>query len=135
MKIFFACFLVVGVIAAIAYYLHGSYLLGQLDSAIATTYELVAAETRFAKAHPDRGYTCDLSQLIKEVAQFEGAQTLGRSGQRSGYSFVIKGCEKHINGKANVTYEIIARPLRGSGNVCADQTGRVWFYDAKCDQE
>ena len=70
MKIFFACFLVVGVIAAIAYHLHGSYLLGQFDSAIATTYELVAAETRFARAHPDRGYTCDLSQLIKEGAQF-----------------------------------------------------------------
>ena len=135
MKIFFACFLVVGVIAAIAYHLHGSYLLGQFDSAIATTYELVAAQTRFARAHPDRGYTCDLSQLIKEGAQLEGAQTLGRSGQRIGYSFVIKGCEKHINGKANITYEIIARPLRGSENVCADQTGRVWFYDAICDQE
>ena len=127
MKIFFACFLVVGVIAAIAYHLHGSYLLGQFDSAIATTYELVAAQTRFARAHPDRGYTCDLSQLIKEGAQLEGAQTLGRSGQRIGYSCVIKGCEKHINGKANITYEIIARPLRGSGNVCGDQTGRVWF--------
>jgi hypothetical protein len=73
--------------------------------------------------------------LMEEGAQFGGAQTLGRSGQRSGYSLVIKGCEKHINGKGNTTYEIIARPLRGSGNVCADQTGRVWFYDAKCDQE
>jgi len=135
MKIFFACFLVVGVIAAIAYYLHGSYLLGQFDFAIATTHELVAAETNFAKAHPDRGYTCDLSQLTKESAQFEGAQTLNRSGQRSGYSFVINGCEKRTDGKPNITYEIIARPLRGSGNVCADQTGRVWFYDAKCDQE
>jgi hypothetical protein len=64
MKIFFACFLVVGVIAAIAYYLHGLYLLGQFDSAIATMHELIAAETNFAKAHSDRGYTCDLSQLI-----------------------------------------------------------------------
>jgi hypothetical protein len=127
MKIFFACFLVVGVFAAIAYYLHGLYLLGEFDSAIATTHELIAAETNFAKAHPDRGYSCDLSQLIKEGAQFEGAPTLGRSGHQSGYSFVIKGCGEDINGKANITYEIIARPLRGSGNVCGDQTGRVWF--------
>jgi len=57
-KILFAS-LRIGLVAALAYYLHGLCALGQFDSAIMTTHELAAAE-KFATAHPDQSYTSDL---------------------------------------------------------------------------
>ena len=100
-----------------------------------TTHKLADAETRFARTRPDRGYTCVLSELIKEDDLFKEAQSLAKRGDQSGYSFVIKGCDKDATENGNTTYEIVARPLGGGGNICADQSGRVWFYDPKCDQE
>lgn len=134
MKSVFFSFLIV-LVAAVVYHLHGSYLLGQFDSALMTTHKLADAETKFARTHPDRGYTCDLSDLIKEDDQFKEAQSLAKKGERSGYLFVIKGCDKNTTGNGNTTYEIVARPLGGGGNICADQSGRVWFYDTKCDRD
>ena len=119
---------------AFAYFLYGSYKLGQFDSALMTTHELVAAETSFVKAHPERGYTCDLAELLKN-SRSNGARQLAASGKRSGYLFEIRGCMKHFDGEPNVVYEIIARPHRGGGNLCADQSGRVRFYDENCDQK
>lgn len=54
-------------VAAAVYYLHGLYKLGQLDAAVVTVRELVDAEVRFARSHPAKGYTCSLSDLSSEI--------------------------------------------------------------------
>lgn len=133
MKIF-ASVLVRALSGASAFFLYGSYKLGQFDSALMTMHELIAAETSFARARTERGYTCDLPELLKN-SRSEGATQLTASGQRSGYLFEIRGCMNRFDGEPNVVYEIIARPHRGGGNLCADRSGRVSFYDAKCDQK
>jgi hypothetical protein len=123
----------------VVFILHGLYRLAQLDSAIVTVRELVAAEIRFAESHPKQGYTCGLADLPTNGWILEGASALTKTGQRNGYSFEIKGCQK-ADGKANPTYEIIARPQsnrdpQGGDDACADQSGVVHFNDPDCDQK
>jgi hypothetical protein len=47
----------------LVHHFYGLYKLGQLDAALATMHELVAAEAKFAQARPERGYTCNLFEL------------------------------------------------------------------------
>lgn len=121
----------------LGFILHGLYRLAELDSAIVTVREIVDAETRFAKSNPMQGYTCNLAELPTDGGILE--QALAKTGQRNGYSFEIRGCQK-IHGKPNSSYRIVARPLhdsdpRGRDNVCADQSGIVRFSGPSCDHE
>jgi hypothetical protein len=58
---------VVVVQTVIAYFgvrmMWGLMMLGYVDSAIGRMRVLYAAENQFAKEHPARGYTCELSEL------------------------------------------------------------------------
>jgi hypothetical protein len=113
----------------------GLYRLGQLDSAIGRVHHLVAAETRFAQSHPERGYTCDLAELVSAAwSNDRSKMSLIESGRLQGYSFEIGGCQAGAVGKPNSTYQIVARPMHSGDKVCADQSGVVRFYDARCDQ-
>lgn len=109
-------------------------MLGYVDSAIGTLRALGAAETKFADAHPDVGFTCTLSQLEMDplVAQ------LVKSRERNGYEFEIGGCRVEEDGKGpNPIYHVTARPLhKEQPAFCADES-RVLKQDeggsiAKC---
>ena len=126
-------------VLVLIFILQGLYRLGEPDSAIVTVRELVAAEARFAKSHPKQGYTCNLAELPTDGWILERPKVRTKSGQRNGYSFEIRGCQKGT-GKPNPAYEIIARPLHdgdphGGDNVCADQSGIVRFSERWCDHE
>jgi hypothetical protein len=144
MKIFIAA-LAIALAVALVHYFYGLYKLGQLDAAIATVHELVVAEAKFARAHPERGYTCNLFELPDggwiddERIDKQLIKTLATTGKRSGFSFEIRGCQQ-VDGKPNPTYKIIALPLNdgdpdGRDNVCADQSGIVRFNDRQCNQK
>ena len=123
----------------LVFILHDLYRLAQLDSAIGTVRELVAAETVFSKSHPKQGYTCSLAELATDDRISGETKMFIKTGQRNGYSFEIRGCQK-VDGKPNPAYEIIARPLHdsdphGGDNVCAEQSGIVHFSKPGCDYE
>ena len=60
--------------------------LGYVDSAIGSIRSLVAAETKYAQAHPQIGYTCVLAALPSDDLTAE----LVRTGERNGYAFRIR---------------------------------------------
>ena len=55
-------------------YFRSSLRLGYMDSVIFTLRRLFSKEKDFARAHPDRGYTCSISELdsnemLREICQ------------------------------------------------------------------
>jgi len=95
-------------------------MLGYVDSAIGRVRAVVAAETEFAKTHPDIGYTCTISQL----PQTELVARLATGGIDNGYKFGIAGCQALGPQKPNSMYPVTARPLHsGSPAFCSDPSG------------
>jgi hypothetical protein len=109
------------VVALGYYYLRGLLMLGYVDSAIGRVRSISEAETQFARAHPQVGYTCALSELPRN----EGiARVVARGYIDNGYAFEIVGCEKTGLGKPNSTFHITARPLHsGQPSFCSDPSG------------
>lgn len=103
------------------YYLRGLLMLGYVDSAIVRVRAISEAETQFARAHPQSGYTCTLSELPRN----EGiARVVAPEHIDNGYAFEIVGCEKAEGGKPNSTYHITAHPLHsGQPAFCSDPSG------------
>lgn len=103
------------------YHFRGLLMLGYVDSAISSMRSIVAAEGRFAAAHPDLGYTCTLSELPADglIGKLVSSKT------RNGYAFEIRGCQ---NGGVNPNkrFQVMARPLhRQMPAFCSDQSGVV----------
>jgi hypothetical protein len=91
------------------------------------------AETRFAKAHPDCGYTCMLSQLPRSA---EITRLLGQNRVDNGYAFEIIGCQAAVPEKPNTTYYVTAPPLQaGQPAFCSDQSGVLMSDDWRLDGE
>jgi hypothetical protein len=117
------------VVAAIAVsifafrWMRGLMMLGFVDSAILRVRVISAAETQFAKTHPELGYTCALSQLPRS----EGiTRLLVQNRIDNGYAFEIIGCQATAPEKPNATYYVAARPLHtGQPAFCSDQSGVV----------
>jgi hypothetical protein len=96
-------------------------MLGDVDSAIGRVRVISAAEIQFAKAHPELGYTCTLSQLPRGE---EIARLLANNRIDNGYAFEIIGCQAAVPEKPNATYYVTARPLHtGQPAFCSDQSG------------
>jgi hypothetical protein len=94
--------------------------LGDVDSAIVRVRAVVAAETEFAKKHPDIGYTCTISQLPQD--ELVARLAVGRID--NGYAFGIVGCQAADAQKPNSIYHVTARPLRsGLPAFCSDPSG------------
>jgi hypothetical protein len=87
--------------------MRGLMMLGYVDSAIGRVRAVSAAETQFAKAHPELGYACTLSQLPHD----EQILRLAKDGKDNGYVFDILGCQAPEPKKPNSMYHITARPL------------------------
>jgi hypothetical protein len=101
--------------------MRGLMMLGFVDSAIFRVRVISAAETQFAKAHPDFGYTCTLSQLPRSE---EITRLLAQNRNDNGYGFEIIGCQAAVPEKPNATYYVTARPLHtGQPAFCSDQSG------------
>jgi hypothetical protein len=96
-------------------------MLGFVDSAINRVRVISAAETQFAKAHPELGYTCTLSQLPQSE---QIMRLLAQNRIDNGYAFEITGCQAAVPEKPNATYYVTARPLHTEQPAfCSDQSG------------
>jgi hypothetical protein len=113
--------------------LQGLLTLGYVDSAIFSVRAVVAGEAEFAKAHPDVGYTCTLSQLTGPSSSAWADEVIAgllKDGRTNGFSLEINGCQTADGKKPNPTYYVIARPLRRDMPAfCSDQSGIVKFDD------
>lgn len=98
-------------------------MLGYVDSAIGRVRTVAAAEEQFAKAHPEIGYTCSLSQLPHDELI---TGLVAKNQKYNGYLFEIVGCKASAPKKPNLIYQITARPLRsGLPAFCSDDSGIV----------
>jgi len=91
-------------------------------SAIAAVRTITAAETSYAAAHSDEGYTCSLSSL----QQTGLISRRVANGQKNGYVFELSGCTPGAEGTANSKYQVVAYPLQlhqtGVRSFCADES-------------
>jgi hypothetical protein len=102
-------------------------MLGNVDSAIGRVRVVSAAETQFAKEHPELGYTCALSQLPRSE---QITRLLAKDRIDNGYVFEIIGCQAAAPKKPNSTYYVTARPLyTGQPAFCSDQSGILMSDD------
>jgi competence protein ComGC len=94
-------------------------------SAAAAVRTLAIAETSYAASHPEAGYTCALSDLVKAGLIDERLE----SGQRSGYSFELLGCSADADGSPNRHFRMVAYPVTlnttGRRAFCADESAVV----------
>ena len=105
-------------------FLSRSMRLGYVDSAIGSMRTLVAAETKYAQAHPGVGYTCSMSALPSDGL----TAGLVRNGTRNEYAFEIAGCEAK---RPNAKYQLTARPLlKEMPGYCSDQSGIVKYDES-----
>ncbi len=99
--------------------------LGYVDSAIGSMRTLVAAETKYAQAHPEVGFTCSMSALPND--EFKIVEQL-RNGIRNEYAFQIGGCQVAEPKLPNAKYQSMARPLlKGMPAYCSNQSGIVKY--------
>jgi hypothetical protein len=86
--------------------------------------QLVAAETSFAAEHPEKGYSCDLHDVVSSGDLNSAIAT----GPRYGYSFALQNCGAPASAP-NSKFEVVAYPIRfnqtGRRTFCADQSGVV----------
>jgi hypothetical protein len=91
-------------------------------AAIAALRTITAAETSYAAAHTDEGYTCSLPSL----QQTGLISRRVANGQKNGYVFELSGCTPGAEGTANSKYQVVAYPLQlhqtGVRSFCADQS-------------
>jgi hypothetical protein len=93
---------------------------------------LTSLETRYATAHPSKGFTCDFALLKTEVSSNRDSTHDGFlfSDPFEGYKFSLTGCEADQEGVV-VRYKATAVPvLPGKTGVrafCTDQTGELRF--------
>jgi hypothetical protein len=115
-------------IVACSIFLSRAMRLGYIDSAIGSMRTLVAAEEKYADAHPETGYTCSMSALPSD--EFKIIEQL-RNGTRDKYAFEIVGCQAVDAKRPNAKYQLTARPLlKGMPAYCSDQSGVVKYDES-----
>src|SRR5258708_22705014 len=86
---------------------------GSESSAVASLRTIMTAEIAYSSAFPERGFTCNLSELggsgLQEEPTHEHAMLIDdalASGKRGGYSFSISGCR----GAPAIKFSVTAVP-------------------------
>jgi len=99
--------------------------------AVSSLSMLRFAEMRYQKTHPDRGFTCSLSELstVRFGTNPNAAPLVDAalaSGTKDNYKFALSGC-----GSSPVsTYQITAVPQEaGKRAYCADESGKVKYAE------
>jgi hypothetical protein len=102
----------------------------QADTApISNLQMLLFAEQRYKNAHPDRGYTCSLSDLAKTHygSGDESTPLLDAAlatGTKDNYTFALSGC----GSVPSSTFQITALPAQGGHRAyCVDESRAVTF--------
>jgi type IV pilus assembly protein PilA len=113
-------------------------------SAVQTVRTIGNAETQYASAYPQNGFTCSLAALggapgsgapSAQAAQILDAN-LAASGTKSGYTFTITNCGKVTVNNVDQynSFEVIATPNQvgktGDRSFCMDQESSIKFDPA-----
>lgn len=101
--------------------------------ALGTLREINTLQTKYAAAHPQKGFACDLPLLRSleppEHAGYDPLEFLV-SGTHAGYKIVLHGCYADVAGLV-VHYQAVAIPtvrgVTGSRAFCTDDTGQLWY--------
>ena len=104
-------------------------------AAVATLRTVTTLQRKYAAAHPEKGFACELPRLRPpEQAQDADYNPLGFLITRthSGYKFALVNCHSEANGEI-AHYQATAVPaVRGATGFkafCTDDSGLLW-YDA-----
>jgi hypothetical protein len=123
-------FLILGCGALVAslgigiYIFRGARSQGYIDSAIISIRAVAASEARFAEAHPELGYTCELSALPRD----ELIAGLVDYQRKNGYLLEITGCRGEGGKGPNSKYQVTVRSLHsGMPAFCSDQSGMLKY--------
>jgi TPR repeat protein len=102
---------------------------------------LNAAETKYASAYPEQGFTCNLVNLgpppPRIKANAHAADLIDEKladGSRDGYAFALRGCGDDA---PHNTYVIVASPDNesvGHGHFCTDQGGVIFSSSESGEQ-
>jgi len=95
------------------------------SSALAGVRTLFTAEVSYSSSHPDKGYTCTLSDLSSEGLIDAGLA----GGQKHGYVFELQDCSPPAEGGANLNFRIVAYPQArhstGRRAFCTNESGTI----------
>jgi hypothetical protein len=93
---------------------------------------IAAAEVQFASSHPDRGYSCNLTELFSKGDSADAADqppefsAAGFASDSSGYHFSLTDCD----GTPALRFHATAVPAEADSGMkafCADESGKVRF--------
>jgi hypothetical protein len=94
---------------------------------------IASAEARYAAKYPDRGYSCNMSELFGKADTGNGADQSSESyaatlaaDESSGYHFSLAGCDGTPASKFHIT-AVPTESDSGMKAFCADESGTVRF--------
>jgi hypothetical protein len=93
---------------------------------------VITLQRKYALAHPDKGFACELL-LLKSSGRWESGDyepLLLVTGTQAGYKFFLSGCSADAKGSV-VHYQVTAVPIEhgktGVAAFCADESGVLRF--------
>jgi hypothetical protein len=104
------------------------------SSAVGSLAKINALQSKYAAAHPNEGFTCQLQRLrpAEDRATDYDPITAVLSGEWSGYKFVLVGCARAANGvviRYQITAVPIARSVTGVRAFCTDESGKLFYEE------
>ena len=103
-------------------------------AAVASVRSINMAEMRYGNAHPDRGYTCNLSDLAAHDETRGAGDAIDEelaAGRRHGYIFDLRNCQAEGPGKTPRKYQLVAYPSTrgrtGTRAFCSDESLVIRF--------
>lgn len=103
-------------------------------TAMSAVHTLNTAEVSYATMHPEKGFTCSLSDL-KEAGLND--QQLA-DGSKNGYVFELIECKGDAADAANNQYQVIAYPVSpgktGRKAFCSDQGAEIHYSESGSGQ-
>ncbi len=98
---------------------------GNETAARADLRNITAAELSYATSFPEKGFTCNFSDLTSGASSFLDKGLAG--GSQAGYNFTFSGCTS--KGGAVNYYQLVAQPQvvgkTGRASFCTDVNGSV----------
>ena len=98
-------------------------------AAVFNLREIDNLQRRYAAAHPEKGFTCELHELKYSAQGRNDADELLTTGKRDGYTFSLSNCSANTQGVI-VHYQATAVPIeRGVAGLrafCGNEERIVW---------